>query len=264
MVGKKLIAFFCTCLLIFSCLGVNTICVKADTKDNEIFSLDKDGFWAPLDSITHEFTVENIWGQSCYFDYLKFNDSYIKNTATGENYTLEEAIEKDLIDAYDVVISLDDKKYGQEIIFNGKLKDLVNTRVLLKKDIYMELDTVVNFTINISFDAMADNRYQDMQYVFIFYPHAYKVIPILPDDPIEPGDSDNNIVPDNSGDSSNNGGSQVESNGSKVPVKTGDYNYYSIIILLIIMIISLETMILSSGRKIKEEYLVKLKKRGDT
>lgn len=259
MVGKKLIGLiFCTCLIIFSCLGVNTICVKADTKNNEVFSLEKDGFWAPLDSITHEFTVENIWEQKCYFDYLKFNDSYIKNTATGENYTLEEAIEKDLIDAYDVVISLSDKKYGQEVIFDGKLKDLADTRVLLKKDIYMELDTVVNFTINISFDAMADNRYQNMQYVFIFYPHAYKIAPILPDDPVEP---DN---PDNSGGSSNNGGSQNDGDGDKVPVKTGDYSYYSVTFLAIIMIISLEIMVLSSGRKIKEEYLGLFKRRGDT
>ena len=180
---KKLISVLKACLLVFSLLLLNgfTMPVKAE----EVFNLETDGFWAPADSVTHSFSIENIWGQECYFDYLMFSGSYIKNTLNGEEYTLEQAKEMGIIQGYDVVIKLDDSRYGKEVIYNGKLMDLANNRVLLKKDIFMKLDTVVDFKINISFDALSDNRYQCMQYVYVFYPHAYKTNP-TPTDPSEP------------------------------------------------------------------------------
>ena len=332
---KKLIGVLKVCLLVFSFLLLNgfSMSVKAE----EIFNLEKDGFWAPADSVTHSFTIENIWKQECYFDYLKFSGSYIKNTATGQEFTLEDAKELGLIQGYDVVIKLNDSKYGKEVIYNGKLMDLANERVLLKKDIFMKLDTVVDFSINISFDAMSDNRYQNMQYIYVFYPHAYKLNP-TPTDPSEPdpdnpdkptpGDPDNPDKPNpdnpdtstpkpnpdtttpkpdnpdnpsnpdnpnpnnpgggdnpggndnpgggnnqgggsnnqgggsNGGGSSNNGGYQSGGGNTKVPVKTGDQNYYSMTVLAIVMVISLEIMFLSTGRSLKEEYR-KILRRGD-
>lgn len=309
--AKKLIGVLKVCLLVFSLLLFSNFSMSA--KAEEIFNLEKDGFWAPADSVTHSFTIENIWGQECYFDYLKFSGSYIRNTATGEEFTLEEAKEKGLIQGYDVVIKLNDSRYGKEVIYNGKLMDLADERVLLKKDIFMKLDTVVDFSINISFDAMSDNRYQNMQYIYIFYPHAYKINP-TPTDPSEPDkpdpdkpnpdkpetstpkpnpdtptpkpdtttpDNPNPSNPDNpsnpnnpggnnngggssSGGNSNNGGYEDGGGSTRVPVKTGDQNYYSMTILAIIMVISLEIMFLSTGRKIKEDYRKFFKMRGDT
>ena len=185
--AKKLIGVLKVCLLVFSLSLFSNFAISV--KAEEIFNLEKDGFWAPADSVTHSFTIENIWGQECYFDYLKFSGSYIRNTATGEEFTLEEAKEKGLIQGYDVVIKLNDSRYGKEVIYNGKLMDLADERVLLKKDIFMKLDTVVDFSINISFDAMSDNRYQNMQYIYVFYPHAYKINP-TPTDPSEPDKPD--------------------------------------------------------------------------
>lgn len=307
--AKKLIGVLKVCLLVFSLLLFSNFSMSA--KAEEIFNLEKDGFWAPADSVTHSFTIENIWGQECYFDYLKFSGSYIRNTATGEEFTLEEAKEKGLIQGYDVVIKLNDSRYGKEVIYNGKLMDLADERVLLKKDIFMKLDTVVDFSINISFDAMSDNRYQNMQYIYVFYPHAYKINP-TPTDPSEPDkpdpdkpnpdkpetstpkpnpdtptpkpdtttpDNPNPSNPDNpnnpsnpggnnngggsnSGGNSNNGGYEDGGGSTRVPVKTGDQNYYSMTILAIVMVISLEIMFLSTGRSLKEEYR-KILRRGD-
>lgn len=320
--AKKLIGVLKVCLLVFSLLLFSNFSISV--KAEEIFNLEKDGFWAPADSVTHSFTIENIWGQECYFDYLKFSGSYIRNTATGEEFTLEEAKEKGIIQGYDVVIKLNDSRYGKEVIYNGKLMDLADERVLLKKDIFMKLDTVVDFSINISFDAMSGNKYQDMQYIYIFYPHAYKINP-TPTDPSEPDkpdpdkpnpdkpetstpkpnpdtptpkpdtttpDNPNPSNPDNpsnpnnpggnnngggsnsggnnngggssSGGNSNNGGYEDGGGSTRVPVKTGDQNYYSMTILAIIMVISLEIMFLSTGRKIKEDYRKFFKMRGDT
>ena len=132
--AKKLIGVLKVCLLVFSLLLFSNFSMSA--RAEEIFNLEKDGFWAPADSVTHSFTIENIWGQECYFDYLKFSGSYIRNTLTGEEYTLEEAKEKGIIQGYDVVIKLNDSRYGKEVIYNGKLMDLADERVLLKKDIY--------------------------------------------------------------------------------------------------------------------------------
>lgn len=310
---KKLIGVLKLCLLIFSFILLNGFSMSA--KAEEIFNLEKDGFWAPADSVTHSFSIENIWGQECYFDYLKFSGSYIKNTATGEEFTLEQAKDMEIIQGYDVVIKLNDSRYGKEIIYNGKLMDLANERVLLKKDIFMKLDTVVDFSINISFDAMSGNKYQDMQYIYVFYPHAYKLNPTptdpsepdpdkpnpdkpetstpkpnpdtttpKPDKPDEPSNPDkpNPSTPDNpggnnnsgggnnqgggssnGGSSSNNGGYQSGGGNTKVPVKTGDQNYYSMTILAIVMVISLEIMFLSTGRSLKEEYRKILRRRGD-
>lgn len=346
---KKLIGVLKVCLLVFSLTLLNGFSMSA--KAEEVFNLEKDGFWAPADSVTHSFSIENIWGQECYFDYLKFSGSYVKNTATGQEFTLEDAKELGIIQAYDVVIKLNDSRYGKEVIYNGKLMDLAEQRILLKKDIFMKLDTVVDFTINISFDAMADNRYQAMQYIYIFYPHAYKLNP-TPTDPTEPdnpdkpnpsepdnpdkpnpdkpdtstpkpnpdtttpkpdnpdnpsnpdnpnpnnpdnpgggdnpggnnnsgggnnqgggsnqgggnnqgGGSNNQGGSSNGGGSSNNGGYQSGGGNTKVPVKTGDQNYYSMTILAIVMVISLEIMFLSTGRSLKEEYR-KILRRGDT
>ena len=332
---KRLIGVLKVCLLVFSLTLFNgfSMSVKAE----EVFNLEKDGFWAPTDSVTHSFTIENVWGQECYFDYLKFSGSYIKNTLTGQEYTLEQAKELEIIQGYDVVIKLNDSKYGKEVIYNGKLMDLADERILLKKDILMKLDTVVDFTINISFEALSPNRYQDMQYIYVFYPHAYKTNPT----PIDPSEPDNPDKPDpedpnnpdkpkpdkpdtstpkpnpdtttpkpdnpdnpsnpdkpnpsnpdnpnsnnpsggdnpggnnnsgggsnqggssNGGASSNNGGYQSGGGSTKVPVKTGDQNYYSMTILAIMMVISLEIMFLSTGRDLKEEYR-KILRRGDT
>lgn len=130
IVAKKLIGVLKVCLLVFSLSLFSNFAISV--KAEEIFNLEKDGFWAPADSVTHSFTIENIWGQECYFDYLKFSGSYIRNTATGEEFTLEEAKEKGLIQGYDVVIKLNDSRYGKEVIYNGKLMDLADERVLLK------------------------------------------------------------------------------------------------------------------------------------
>ncbi len=340
---KKLIGVLKVCLLVFSLLLLNVFSMSA--KAEEIFNLEKDGFWAPADSVTHSFSIKNIWNQECYFDYLKFSGSYIKNTATGEEFTLEQAKEMGIIQGYDVVIKLNDSRYGKEVIYNGKLMDLANERVLLKKDIFMKLDTVVDFSINISFEALAGNKYQNMQYIYVFYPHAYKLNP-TPTDPSEPdpdkpnpdkpgpdkpnpdrpdtstpkpnpdtttpkpdnpdnpsnpdnpnpnnpgggdnpggnnnpgggnnqgggnnssggsnqgGGSNNQGGSNNGGGSSNNGGYQSGGGNTKVPVKTGDQNYYSMTILAIVMVISLEIMFLSTGRSLKEEYR-KILRRGD-
>lgn len=58
--AKFITCFFIVFLLFFT---VNSYDVKAEKKYNEIYSLEKDGYWRPTDDIAHDFYIENIWGE---------------------------------------------------------------------------------------------------------------------------------------------------------------------------------------------------------
>ena len=84
--------FFLCFALISSLICIPYINIMADEDQD----LGGEEFWCPVNGKDYEFTVNNTWNEEGYIDYIEFDDSYIKNTSLGENYTLEEAIEKNL------------------------------------------------------------------------------------------------------------------------------------------------------------------------
>lgn len=154
--------------------SLNTV-VLADDNGSSIFSLDKDGYWKPADSVSHQFVLENIWNEEGYLDYLRFNKSYIEDMKTLKNYTVEDAIQKGIIADYTIIIALDDPKIGKIELYKGRLKDLDGVKINLKNKIYMKLDSKVIFRISIYFDKNASNEYQNKSYKYIIQPSAYKI-----------------------------------------------------------------------------------------
>ena len=93
--AKFITCFFIVFLLFFT---VNIYEVKADKKYNEIYSLEKDGYWKPTDDIEHDFYIENIWGEQCYLEGIGFQRISIKDVSTDETYNEDDAISSGIID----------------------------------------------------------------------------------------------------------------------------------------------------------------------
>ena len=151
---------------------VNSYDVKADKKYNEIYSLEKDGYWRPTDDIAHDFYIENIWGEQCYLEGIGFQRISIKDVSTDEIYDEDDAISSGIIDdKYYVTIN-----QGEKLLYSGKMSELMKQEyITLDEPIFLELDTKIKFSMQIYFDALAGNEYQNKKYEYVLYPKAFKI-----------------------------------------------------------------------------------------
>ena len=167
--AKFITCFFIVFLLFFT---VNSYDVKADKKYDEIYSLEKDGYWRPTDDIAHDFYIENIWGEQCYLEGIGFQRISIKDVSTDKTYTEDNAISSGIIDdKYYVTIS-----EGDKLLYSGKMSELMKQEyITLDEPIFLELDTKIKFSMQIYFDALAGNEYQNKKYEYVVYPKAFKI-----------------------------------------------------------------------------------------
>lgn len=167
--AKFITCFFIVFLLFFT---VNSYDVKADKKYNEIYSLEKDGYWRPTDDIAHDFYIENIWGEQCYLEGIGFQRISIKDVSTDKTYNEDDAISSGIIDdKYYVTIS-----EGDKLLYSGKMSELMRQEyITLDEPIFLELDTKIKFSMQIYFDALAGNEYQNKKYEYVLYPKAFKI-----------------------------------------------------------------------------------------
>lgn len=191
---NKLIQSFCF-LLAITILAIPFPAFAAtnnqDAKVNDVFSFEKDGYWGPADCVTHDFVIGNAWNRKCYLDTLCFNRDYIEDVVTKEQYFLEEAIEAGIIKDYDVVIINKSSLSGKEEIFNGKLMELEEKKIVLQEPILLEKDEQADFSMEISFNALAGNEYQNKKYRYVFVPEGYAIDP----DTSKPITGQNNSLP---------------------------------------------------------------------
>lgn len=211
---------FISCIICFPLEYVN-----ADEKDT------LEEVWCPIDSKEYNFTINNTWDTSGYIEYIDFQDSYIKNTSLGENYSIEEANSKGIINNYKVEVFLNDNKFGNKKIFSGKLNDLINTKVEVK-NIYMNLDTSIGFKIKIIDENKNINEEVVEKYTYIFSPKAYKST--LRDEDYERIN-------------------KIEHNKDSIIksgiIKTEDENYIKSVILAVVIVISMEIMVIMIKRR---------------
>ena len=167
--AKFITCFFIVFLLFFT---VNSYDVKADKKYNEIYSLEKDGYWRPTDDIAHDFYIENIWGEQCYLEGIGFQRISIKDVSTDKTYNEDDAISSGIIDdKYYVTIN-----QGEKLLYSGKMSELMRQEyITLDEPIFLELDTKIKFSMQIYFDALAGNEYQNKKYEYVLYPKAFKI-----------------------------------------------------------------------------------------
>ena len=167
--AKFITCFFIVFLLFFT---VNSYDVKADKKYNKIYSLEKDGYWRPTDDIAHDFYIENIWGEQCYLEGIGFQRISIKDVSTDKTYNEDDAISSGIIDdKYYVTIS-----EGDKLLYSGKMSELMKQEyITLDEPIFLEVDTKIKFSMQIYFDALAGNEYQNKKYEYVVYPKAFKI-----------------------------------------------------------------------------------------
>ena len=167
--AKFITCFFIVFLLFFT---VNSYDVKADKKYDEIYSLEKDGYWRPTDDIAHDFYIENIWGEQCYLEGIGFQRISIKDVSTDKTYNEDDAISSGIIDdKYYVTIN-----QGEKLLYSGKMSELMKQEyITLDEPIFLELDTKIKFSMQIYFDALAGNEYQNKKYEYVLYPKAFKI-----------------------------------------------------------------------------------------
>lgn len=167
--AKFITCFFIVFLLLFT---VNSYDVKADKKYDEIYSLEKDGYWRPTDDIAHDFYIENIWGEQCYLEGIGFQRISIKDVSTDKTYNEDDAISSGIIDdKYYVTIN-----QGEKLLYSGKMSELMKQEyITLDEPIFLELDTKIKFSMQIYFDALAGNEYQNKKYEYVLYPKAFKI-----------------------------------------------------------------------------------------
>ena len=167
--AKFITCFFIVFLLLFT---VNSYDVKADKKYDEIYSLEKDGYWRPTDDIAHDFYIENIWGEQCYLEGIGFQRISIKDVSTDKTYNEDDAISSGIIDdKYYVTIN-----QGEKLLYSGKMSELMKQEyITLDEPIFLELDTKIKFSMQVYFDALAGNEYQNKKYEYVLYPKAFKI-----------------------------------------------------------------------------------------
>lgn len=167
--AKSIICFFIVFLLVFA---VNIYEVKADKKNNEIYSFEKDGYWRPTDDIGHDFYIENLWEEECYLESIGFKRISIKDISNDKVYNENEAVSSGIMDdKYYVTIN-----QGEKVLYSGKMSELMKQEyITLDEPIFLELDTKVEFSMNIYFDALAGNEYQNKKYEYVLYPKAFKI-----------------------------------------------------------------------------------------
>ncbi|MFQ9543396.1 MAG: hypothetical protein ACLR02_00065 [Clostridium sp.] len=225
-IGYIGVIFFLCLALISSLISIPYINVMAD----EDKDLGGEEFWCPINGKDHEFTINNTWNEEGYVDYIEFDDSYIKNTSFGENYTLEEAIEKGIISNYNVKIVMDDKEYGKVDIFSGKLSELKGLKLRVK-NVYLRLNTYVSFKMSISVEGEEDTNKDGIveRYTYIFNPKVYKSTLSK-----EEYEKENKNITNKKSSNAND----------KEIVRTEDPIYTQALILAVVMVISMEAMVI--------------------
>lgn len=169
---RKMVMIFFALFLFFISISPN---LAKGEEENQIFSLEIDGLWKPSDIKTHEFKIKNDYGEKCYLDSISFKNTLIKDVQNQIVYSLKQAEEADIIDAYDVSISINDQSMGEKLLFSGKLKELQDKDIIIPNSIYMDIDQEINFNITIMFDMQAGNEYQNKSYEFILFPKCHKI-----------------------------------------------------------------------------------------
>ena len=170
----KRTAKFTTCFFIVFLLFfiVNSYDVKAYKKYNEIYNFEKDGYWKPTDDIVHDFYIENIWNEGCYLEGIGFQRVSISDIQSNKIYETNEAISSGIMDnKYYVTISKGDK-----LCYSGKMSQLMKQEyITLDEPIFLEVDTKIKFSMEIYFDALAGNEYQNKKYEYVVYPKVFKI-----------------------------------------------------------------------------------------
>ncbi|MCI6189070.1 MAG: hypothetical protein MR691_03885, partial [Clostridium sp.] len=185
-------------------------------------------FWCPVNGKDYEFTVNNTWNEEGYIDYIEFDDSYIKNTSLGENYTLEEAMDNGIISKYNVKITMDDKKYGKADIFSGKLSELKGLKLKVT-NVYLKLNTYVSFKMSISIEGGEIPNEDGIieRYTYIFNPKVYK-----------------SSLSKEEYENENKNTTNKESFQDKEIIRTEDPIYTQAVILAVVLVISMEAMVI--------------------
>ena len=217
-------AIFSLCFaLISSLICIPYINVMADEEKD----LGEEEFWCPVNGKEYEFVVKNTWNEEGYIDYMQFDDSYIKNTSLGENYTLEDAIEQGIIDNYNVKITLDDKKYGKADIFSGKLKEVKGLKLKVT-NVYLRLNTYVSFKMSISDSKKTPNEEGIVEtYTYIFKPTVYK-------SPLSKEEYEKE----------NKKTENKKSSKNEEIIRTEDPIYTQSVVLAVVLVISIEIMVI--------------------
>ena len=173
---RRVLSVVFTALFTFiTIINFNGKIAYAENEDY-IFSFDIDGYWKPTDVKGHDFVVKNKFGKVCYLKGFSFKNTFINDIETNEKYTLTEAEEKGIIDAYNVILSLKDDKYGSKVLYDGKLKNLHNFNYEFAESLCMEKDSEIKFNMVISMDSQAGNEYQNKHYVFSINPNFYEIV----------------------------------------------------------------------------------------
>lgn len=159
------------CIVTICTICFTSIGVLGDEDYNYIYSREKEGVWKPSDIVNNTFTINNIWGEKCYLKGISFKRSYISDINSGKVYSLDEAKEKGILDTeYNINIA-----QGSKNIYSGKIADLANRDIDFENPIYMDVNSKVDFNMNISFNSLAGNEFQNKNYEYILYPNAYTV-----------------------------------------------------------------------------------------
>lgn len=216
--------FFLCVALISSFVCIPYINIMADEDQD----LGGEEFWCPVNGKDYEFTVNNTWNEEGYIDYIEFDDSYIKNTSLGENYTLEEAMDNGIISKYNVKITMDDKKYGKADIFSGKLSELKGLKLKVT-NVYLKLNTYVSFKMSISIEGGEIPNEDGIieRYTYIFNPKVYK-----------------SSLSKEEYENENKNTTNKESFQDKEIIRTEDPIYTQAVILAVILVISMEAMVI--------------------
>lgn len=216
--------FFLCVALISSFVCIPYINIMADEDQD----LGGEEFWCPVNGKDYEFTVNNTWNEEGYIDYIEFDDSYIKNTSLGENYTLEEAMDNGIISKYNVKITMDDKKYGKADIFSGKLSELKGLKLKVT-NVYLKLNTYVSFKMSISIEGGEIPNEDGIieRYTYIFNPKVYK-----------------SSLSKEEYENENKNTTNKESFQDKEIIRTEDPIYTQAVILAVVLVISMEAMVI--------------------
>ncbi|MCI7441884.1 MAG: hypothetical protein MSA89_02175 [Clostridium sp.] len=216
--------FFLCFALISSFVCIPYVNIMADEDQD----LGGEEFWCPVNGKDYEFTVNNTWNEEGYIDYIEFDDSYIKNTSLGENYTLEEAMDNGIISKYNVKITMDDKKYGKADIFSGKLSELKGLKLKVT-NVYLKLNTYVSFKMSISIEGGEIPNEDGIieRYTYIFNPKVYK-----------------SSLSKEEYENENKNTTNKESFQDKEIIRTEDPIYTQAVILAVVLVISMEAMVI--------------------
>ena len=100
------------------------------------------------------------------------NSNFLSDIQSNKIYETNEAISSGIMDdKYYVTISKGDK-----LLYSGKMSQLMKQEyITLDEPIFLEVDTKIKFSMEIYFDALAGNEYQNKKYEYVVYPKVFKI-----------------------------------------------------------------------------------------